>query len=533
MFEAQQEITLLTQKQEQYKQYEKKYLEMLNKQNRNLHVLKKMFTNQVNNSVKIQTMNSKLHLKLSYYIKNSKINQDELEELVQMDLVNEDLVNDVNKWLDLKEGEVNQVDFYEPELELDGEDDNKEMKEGTKLTHKKFGMLVPIMEKKIERPHVLMKSHSYNKDVRGRERNEKTFKDLVSTKEEGCMVDDLILYESKETQTDISFVGRQLESFITTQKELKMLLSKKRFGIKLMSIVGNREETNFVRDKEMLIFLEEQLPMYADEDIGEYYEKNFKGIGFLKSTDINPSLKIKEILTSYAYECHRATIFKTKKDGFEMRADLLHQACLKFKRTLKELDEKYSSIKFKLKEFKQLHRGCPYTIDFKKYTEKGINPNQVRKKKKKKRKNKFDLKPQQRINELKATIEKIVQINKIPGDQVIKAQTPFKQIYKQVNDFLFERASEMLENDEEKDIPLINSLVDYLAKLFGVSGLADKRQKEFFATLFKYKNNKKILLFMRFLGMDSKFADYTDMEYKLYSEAIAELIIQAKRVIFF
>lgn len=306
-------------------------------------MLRKMFVDQVKTNQKIQSVNEKLHTKLSYYIKSNKINQDELEDIMKTGIINDTLIEEVNKWLDLKEGDVDKVDFYEPEVELDNDNsDFGDLKDGSINNHIQIGTLEPIIEKKIERPHLLFKSHSFNLDVRGRYKNNKTFKDLVKTKEEGCLVDDLILYDEQSTQTDISFYGKKYENFIVTQKELSMLYNKKVFAEKLLRIIGDREETNFVRDKEMLLFLEDQLPMYLNEEVANFFEKNYKEIGFLKKTEINPSLKIKEILTSYAYECHKATIYKIKKDEFSKTADLLFEACLKFKKVLVELDEKYS-----------------------------------------------------------------------------------------------------------------------------------------------------------------------------------------------
>jgi hypothetical protein len=141
-----------------------------------------------------------LHQKLRYYIRNELINQDELDDIIKSGIVNKGLVDEVNKWLDLKEGEVNQVDFYEPELELEEEEsDGGDLKGGQENTHFKIGELIPIKEKKIERPHLLVKSHSFNLDVRGREKNDKTFRDLIKTSEKQCMVDDLILYEETGT----------------------------------------------------------------------------------------------------------------------------------------------------------------------------------------------------------------------------------------------------------------------------------------------------------------------------------------------
>lgn len=136
---------------------------------------------------------------------------------------------------------------------------------------------------------------------------------------------------------------------------------------------------------------------------------------------------------------------------------------------------------------------------------------------------------------MRSNIEKIVQIQKIPGDQTLKAQIPFKQIYKQVNDFFVERATELYqENIKEHsqifDLSLTFSLVEFMDKLFGVSGIADKRQKEFLISLFKYRHNKKILLFSRFLDMDEQTANYSELEYKQYIEAYHDCVLMTKRV---
>ena len=76
------------------------------------------------------------------------------------------------------------------------------------------------------------------------------------------------------------------------------------------------------------------------------------------------------------------------------------------------------------------------------------------------------------------------------------------------------------ESEDEKHVPIINYLVEYMAKLFGVSGLAEKRRKEFLTSLFKYKQNKKLMLFMRFLGMDAETANYSDLEIAMYLDAV-------------
>lgn len=54
-------------------------------------------------------------------------------------------------------------------------------------------------------------------------------------------------------------------------------------------------------------------------------------------------------------------------------------------------------MRLQLKEFRQLHSDCPYTLDFNKYTEKGKNAEGFKVKKKKKRNNQYELKPQQKL----------------------------------------------------------------------------------------------------------------------------------------
>lgn len=58
---------------------------------------------------------------------------------------------------------------------------------------------MPIDEQKIKRPHVHIKSHSFNLHDRGLMKNNKVFKELVKTKDADVIVDDLILYEEAST----------------------------------------------------------------------------------------------------------------------------------------------------------------------------------------------------------------------------------------------------------------------------------------------------------------------------------------------
>jgi len=48
--------------------------------------------------------------------------------------------------------------------------------------------------------------------------------------------------------------------------------------------------------------------------------------------------------------------------------------------------------------------------------------------------------------------------------------------------------------------------------------------------LYQYKQNKKIAIFARMLGMDNEEANYSEMEYRIYIEAINQMIVSVKKV---
>jgi hypothetical protein len=96
-------------------------------------------------------------------------------------------------------------------------------------------------------------------------------------------------------------------------------------------------------------------------------------------------------------------------------------------------------------------------------------------KKKNKRRINYNMNQNQKISELKATVEKIVLMNKLPIEASLKVQLPFKQIYKQIYDFFAEKMLQYNLTEGAEDPGFYPSLVEYLTKLFGVSGVNDKR----------------------------------------------------------
>ena len=124
-------------------------------------------------------------------------------------------------------------------------------------------------------------------------------------------------------------------------------------------------------------------------------------------------------------------------------------------------------------------------------------------------------------------------LNKFPGDSNLKFNMPFKQIYKMIHDFVIERATAKYENPEanlEDEQPMLNTFVDFLQKAFGVSAISEKRQKEFLIGLFQNKHSKKIAIFSRMMCMDSEEANYSEMEFRLYLEAVNLMIVSVKKV---
>lgn len=145
-----------------------------------------------------------------------------------------------------------QADFYDPDIDLEKNASEEEAKAAFLRNtnhHTLLGLLVPIDEQKIKRPHVHIKSHSFNLYDRGLHKNNKVFKELVRTKDAEVLIDDLIFYEEASTQTEISFCGRALEKYLTTQQELVSSYQKSKFSEELLGILDQREETSFMRDK--------------------------------------------------------------------------------------------------------------------------------------------------------------------------------------------------------------------------------------------------------------------------------------------
>ena len=48
--------------------------------------------------------------------------------------------------------------------------------------------------------------------------------------------------------------------------------------------------------------------------------------------------------------------------------------------------------------------------------------------------------------------------------------------------------------------------------------------------LYQNKHNKKIAIFARMIGMDNEEANYSEMEFRMYIEAINQMIVSVKKV---
>lgn len=160
------EIEKLEANERMNKKYEKKFLEKLNQQNTSLQVFKKMLTKQINKNTELQNINKKINQRLMFYVKNRKINIDEFDDLADENLADKKVVEVVQKWLHLRDKKVDKLDFFDPQLMLEDEDEDLKKKDEEDDGHIKFGHLEVEMGCLIPRPHVLKKSHSTNFDVR-------------------------------------------------------------------------------------------------------------------------------------------------------------------------------------------------------------------------------------------------------------------------------------------------------------------------------------------------------------------------------
>lgn len=98
---------------------EYKFLSKLNKQNRNLKVLKKLYLEQVAKNKNLIDQSSRLKLRLTYYVRNMKVNEEQIKELMSHNLISQSAANDIIAMLELKDGEIKNTDFYSEGEELD------------------------------------------------------------------------------------------------------------------------------------------------------------------------------------------------------------------------------------------------------------------------------------------------------------------------------------------------------------------------------------------------------------------------------
>ena len=173
---------------------------------------------------------------------------------------------------------------------------------------------------------------------------------MVTTKDAWTSTDDLIEFFETEMQTELSFAcNHRYDNFIVDNRELRKIYKKVEFSNKLVGIVGNKEDMNFIRNEKMgdLLGGNSKLSLKAPNKrrgriASNASQTSFHSISSGVSEENDIKDKITEILENYAYEAKLRSEIKTDRDLVLKRLELMERACFKFKKILLVLDNKFS-----------------------------------------------------------------------------------------------------------------------------------------------------------------------------------------------
>lgn len=188
------------------------------------------------------------------------------------------------------------------------------------------------------------------------------------------------------------------------------------------------------------------------------------------------------------------------------------------KKNLKFLIKK-KSLQHKLDKFTELHKGCNATKDFKKLTRNIIKKTLAKKIKKKKGILALIDKAKDNSKLVNSLIDKIKVISDLPTTRELKNILAFKQTYKMLTEFYQFKLERIKRYKIEVDISIKETIYEFFSKGFGISNLAEKRLMEFLTSAVKFKENKKIQIFLRFIGVFEE-SNYRLSEQKLYLDAL-------------
>lgn len=165
------------------------------------------------------------------------------------------------------------------------------------------------------------------------------FADLIKKKDMAVDTGDFIKFKNSSCQTEVSFAFGRYSNFLKSQVELNLIFSKIKFGKDLITVVKDNDEISYVRDKKMTQLLQKSLPFLSKMDA----EKTFSAENELVMEDGNfLELKAIEILLNYCFEAHKYIRLKEEKDKLKHENTFLNNSCLRFKKALQTLDNKYS-----------------------------------------------------------------------------------------------------------------------------------------------------------------------------------------------
>ena len=128
---------------------------------------------------------------------------------------------------------------------------------------------------------------------------------------------------------------------------------------------------------------------------------------------------------------------------------------------------------------------------------------------------------------LEALIEKVKDINAVPGDWSGKTFYQFQEVYKTLIGLTKYKIKRRETYPDEETISLKDSFQPYFYKKYGSENTSEKKLKEFLITLFKFQSYPKVNIFMRFFGL-LEGSEYSLSEQKLYLKCFESINTKGK-----
>lgn len=380
---------------------EKKYIELMNKNQHKFTIMKKM-NEEVVEKYNLQCLKmNKIKARLAFYIKrveqgSNALDQEELIDADLLKLVDEEGDNIV---------EVKSVDISDEE---GGRANSPSYKGNTKQAGMEAVQVMDKFDYSIiyKRRHISNKSHSQRKNPKAYypdSKYVKYYKNIIRTNNSHQDTKGLIQLDQVGTQTLLSFASSKFDNCLLNQYQLESYLKRSNFENKMLKHIKEKDFMCFITDNfmEQLLELKSQPspsnPFSQAEDVGlmaqliehneefheseeayndelkRVYKEDYFHLDML-DTYVNHRLTLpfvaseailKYLFLSYAFELYSS---KKKNDTIvrkETQVTVLFNLCRKYKDKIKEYDKGFKKLHNDLQTFQSIHKGCSVSQQFK------------------------------------------------------------------------------------------------------------------------------------------------------------------------